>query len=370
MITVKNVRTLDDQITDLTIPSSKEYLIEAKEKLLLLPGLIDTHVCLGSIEHETTNWDLTLSSVLRGGFTAVIEIPGQNTSCSNKQSLERKRKMIDKRLLDLNIPLHYFLYAHADPKEIEGLGQFKILVKGILIQLDPKKNEELDVEWDRVFQLAAWENIPLVVNLSNENTERNFKTKNHQTLLSKAIDFAQKASVRLHVLNVANEQEINLIKVARERALLITAETTLYHLFQKDSSKADSLWKALNEGLIETIGSGYFANQKDDERALFRGGNYSFFDPIFFLPRLLTACKEKKITIDKLVRLANFNVCDIFEIEKNHDVILVDVDKNDRVRKISHGLTEDIELTGWPAYIIANGEIFSPPQSGYQVVHS
>ncbi len=64
MITVKNIKTLDDQIIDLQVISSIEQTIEAEGRLLLLPGMIDSHMTLGTPNQES--WVFTLESAIRG----------------------------------------------------------------------------------------------------------------------------------------------------------------------------------------------------------------------------------------------------------------------------------------------------------------
>jgi dihydroorotase len=370
MITIKNVKTLDNQIKDYTIPSLHDHTIEAGGKLLLLPGLVDPHISFGSINGENRNWDLAISSAIRGGLTTVIEIPNQHIPCNNQENLEKKRQLIDKRLSHLQIPLHYFLYANADLEEVEGIGLSKKLMKGIVIQLDPNKKEELNDQWDRVFQMAAWENLPIIVNSCNENTREEFKIwGHHETLLEKAIYYAERQNTRLYILNVATQKEIDLIQEARRRSLLIYAETTPQHLFQQDISKSDCLWKALSEGVIETLGSGYNADHPGKERALFRGGNFSFLDPIFFLPLLLTARQEGKISIEQIVRLTKFNIHNICEIPETHDVVLVDLEKEEIVQKIEEKHTINMTLIGWPIYTIVQGNVFSSPKIGYHLIH-
>jgi dihydroorotase len=363
MITIKNVKTLVDQIKDYSIPSSHDHTIDAGGKLLLLPGVIDPHICFGSVNGESRHWDQAITSAIKGGLTTVIEIPDQCMPCNNKENLKKKRQMIDRRLSDLQMPLNYFLYAHADLKEVEELGLSKKLMKGIVIKLDLNKKEHLDDRWDKIFRMASWENLPIIVNSCNENTREEFKPSGrHLTLLEKAIYYAERQNTRLYILNVATQQEIDLIQEGRKRSLLIYAETTPQHLFQQDVSKSDCLWKAINEGVIETLGTGYNADHQDNERVLFKGDNFSFLNPIFFLPLLLTAHQEGKISLEQIVRLTRVNIHDIFEIQKTEDVVLVDLEKEEVVQKIGEKNTVNMTLKGWPIYTIVQGHLFSLPK--------
>lgn len=371
MITIKNVRTLSGEITNYEIPSPNDYKIEAKEKLLLFPGVIDPHICFGSM--NTPNWGLAIESAIRGGITTAIEVPGEVLPHHTKKELEQKNREIAKGLLDLAIPLNYFDYllcSGSNLKEIDQLGMEKQMIKGIVIHLDYEKREVLDYNWEGLFRLAAIEDIPIVINSCNGNSEQWLMAQEGETLLEKAIHYVEKWSNRLYVLNVATQKEINLIQEARNRSLLIYAETTPQHLFPENASKATHLWEALNNNVIETIGTGYNVNQQSQSRVFFNGGNFSLSDPIFFLPFLLTAVNDKKISIDRLVHLTSDNIRDILELNRGHDFVLLDLEKEQTIEKINPGHSMNIKLKGWPIYTIIQGRVFSSPKTGYQVVRS
>ncbi len=58
MITLKNVKTLDGQTTDIQHSSPKNHVIDGEKKLMLIPGLIDSHLSCGSPEQD--NWRFVL----------------------------------------------------------------------------------------------------------------------------------------------------------------------------------------------------------------------------------------------------------------------------------------------------------------------
>lgn len=360
MITVKKVRTLEGQVIDYTVPSSVDQTLDAEGRLLLLPGVVDPHICFGTMTEEARNWDNAISSALRGGITTALEIPNPDMPCSHKENLELKREAVDKRLIALKAPIHLFFYANADLQEVEALGLTKPLVKGIIIQMDPDKGESLDDTWERVFQMAAWQNLPIIINGANENRREGFLAPgSKETFLEKALYYAEQQSTRLYVLNVSRKEEIDLIQAGRQRALLIYAETTPEHLFQNEKTQADSLWEALNAGVIETVGSGYHADNRSKDSFLFRGSSYDLLDPIFFLPQLLTASKEGKISIEKIVHLTKFNIQDIYELPEARDIVLVDLEKAEAVQKTGGQQPLETIFYGWPAYTIVQGHVFS-----------
>lgn len=369
MITIKNIRTLSGEVTDYEIPSSKDCKIDGQEKLFLFPGVIDPHICFGSVDSQ--NWNLAIQSAVRGGITTVIEIPSEVASYNTKKDLEQKNRRVTDGLLNLEIPLNYFSYllcSEANTEETDQLGMEKHMIKGIVIHLDYEKREVLDYRWDNLFRLAAQEDIPIVINSCDENSEQWPKAGEGETLLEKAIYYVEKWGNRLYVLNVATQREINLIQEARKRSLLVYAETTPKHLFPEDLSKADYLWEALNNNVIETVGSGYNVNQQGSDRVLYNGGNFSLLDPIFFLPFFLSAVNEKKISLDKLVHLTSLNIQNIFELHTTRDFVLLDLEKEQTIQKIHSGYSVNMKLKGWPIYTIIQDHTFSSPKAGYQVI--
>src|SRR5690606_8165437 len=106
-----------------------------------------------------------------------------------------------KSLLDLEIPLNYFnylLYSGSNLKDIDQLGRGKQMIKGIVIHLNHEKREVLDYNWEHLFRLAALEDIPIVINSCNENSEQWLMAKEGETLLEKAIHYIEKWSNRLY----------------------------------------------------------------------------------------------------------------------------------------------------------------------------
>lgn len=367
MITIKNVRTLSEEIINFDIPGTKNFEINANEKLLLLPGVIDSHISFGL--PQTEQWKLAINAAVRGGITTAIEIPSQTLQENSIQHLEKYQTLFASELSALEIPLnhlHYLLYQEKNLDDIDHIGASKKSIKGIVIQLDCKNKETLNDNWNDLFRVAAQQDLPILINTCNENSEQ--WPKNH-SLLEKAIEFTQKWSNRLYVLNVTTQEEINLIEEAKRKSLLVSAETTAYHLYTSNEEKANSLWGAINNGVIETIGSGYNINQPNQERVLFNGNNFDLADPVFMLPLLFTAYHKKKLTLDKIAALIHLNIQDIFELNKTTDYVLVDLEKKQSIKKINSGNSVEIELTGWPVYTIINGQIFLPPKTGYHLIH-
>lgn len=367
MITIKNVKTLDGLTTDITLSSSKTHVIDAERKLTLFPGLIDPHVICGSPEQD--NWRFTIESAVRGGITTLLDIPSHDFPSEKKKEMEQKKLLIKKRLADLKIPVRFFLYGKGNAKNVNEIGAEKSLIVGSLILLTPEDHLLDKRSWNRIFQLAAWEDFPVVINSRNENSIKDPRFLDAgETLLEKALYYTEKQNARLYVLNVSTQKEIDLIQEARRRSLLIYAETTPEHLFPKSGKDSYFLWEALNKGIIETIGSGYHAEAQSQERLIFDGKNFAFLNPNFLLPLLLTGYHQGKIGLENIVRSTRINLYDIFKIErKDEDAVLVDLEEEKVVQRVDKDQTSEMKIKGWPVYTIVKGEIFTIDKSGYHL---
>lgn len=358
MITIHNVKTLDGQTGTVQLSSPQESVLNGENRLLLMPGLMDSHISCGPPDQE--QWKFIIESAVRGGVTTLLDVPSSDLVCEIKKDVEKKREMIDKRLSELNIPLRYFLYGNSHEDCIEEIGSEKNLIMGSLLLLTSEQSKLDDSSWDRIFQLAAWEDLPVVINSRNENLWKEAKFKNRgETLLEKAIYFAEKQNTRLYVLNVSTQNDMNLINKARAKSLLIYAETTPQHLFPAEPAQADFLWEEINKGRIEAVGSGYYPDEKREERIVFQGKNFDLLNPLFLLPQLLTAYHDGKISLEKIVQLTRVNLYDIFKLErKDQDVVLIDLEKEQVIQKVSQEHSVEIKLKGWPVCTIVKGQIF------------
>lgn len=346
MITIQNVKTLDGETRIVNIQSAKDHFLKA-DNLTLFPGVIDPHITCGPVDSE--QWLLTIESAIKGGLTGLLDIPSLKFHFDNMKDLEEKEKHASKRLSELKIPLRYLVYGTAN---LEGdPTSKKSYILGSIIVLNENSLALDDQKWNRIFQLAAWEDLPVIINSQNEN------------LLSKALSFAQKQDTRLYVLNVHSQVELDMITNARKRMMLIYAETTPQYLFPPDGSEVDFLWDALKKGIIETIGSGYSAIDSSEAKILMDGKEYDYLNPHFLLPRLLTASSQGKISLENIVRATRVNLLDVLKIErKDQDCVLVDMNKEKTIQIMQNGKSIEKKWKGWPVYTIIKGEIFTYPE--------
>ncbi len=339
MIFIKNIKTLDGESINIEAVSSTDKEIDAGGKLFLFPGIIDTDFSFGL---KTEHWLYGINAAIQGGITTILD-------SSNPTQIDSQIESIHQLLSQSQIPLTYHPFFNTDRTDIEMVGSQKSNFEGMSLILNQGQSELDEAKWEKIFQLASWKDLPVVFKAINSNLKI--------PLLEKAIAYAEKASARLYVLNVSTLEELKLIKEAREKSLLIYAETTSNHLF---SSKTNHfLWEALNRGAIEAIGSGYTTDGSNENCLIWRGNTYDCAHPIFLLPHLLTAYHDKKLSLENIVRLIRINLYDIFKLNrKDQHWVLVNLEREELVTRMIDNKKEEMVLKGWPEYTLLNGRLF------------
>lgn len=345
MITIKNVRMLDGSTSDFTVPSTEDTTLDAMSRLFLIPGIVDTHIHLNSLNRE--DWHHDLLFAIKAGITTVLDCPIKTSF----QNLKERKKLIETYLSDLQLPMDHFFYFRATQENIKEIGLSKALIKGVYLPEESLLGNETNFA-DRVFQIAAIEDFPMIVNLREQPVLGPTSNQKSLEILEKALFFAEKWNVRLLLLSVALEEELTLIQEAKNRILLIYSETTPEILLSLDDNT--HLWEAIKDNRIDCIGSGYYSpatyNIKNQEIPSF---------PAFLLATLLTAYHEGKISLDLVAQLTNYQPREIFEIKQSQDIVLLDLDKTSNIRVNLHGRVEEKTFHGFPAYTLLKGRLFS-----------
>lgn len=307
MITIKNVRNLLGEIETLKVTSEKEDIIDAAGSWTLFPAAIDVGV------NSVNDWNEITRKAIVGGVTTVFNLSEFSQSLT-KETLKAEKETIMEKLSATKVPLHHLTYFELSTNTIEELGKFKNEMAGIVI---PKRLNFEDKFADRIFQLAAQENCIVVVNCVEF-------TKTRQ-----AIDLAEKYSTQLLLLNISQALEIDYLREAKKRELLIFSAASVSGL-----QSHEYLWEAIFDKTIDLVAS-----------------SPSHCECDMFLPTLLDGYNAKKITLEGIVEVMRTNAEKIFRLNYNNDLTLVDLEK---VKDAQNGK----KLKGWPCYTLIDGFAF------------
>ncbi len=295
------------------------------------PGFVDAHVHLRE-PAATHKEDFYTGSraAIKGGVTAMIDMPNNPTPTISKERLEEKITLADEKSL-IDIYFHYgtngkntktFKEVWDNPR-VKGLKLYCNHTTGEMLIEDLALLEDV---------FAAWESEkPLL--LHAEGVE-----------LAAAIALGHLYNRRLHVCHISQAIEVELVRRAKAKNQRITAGVCPHHLYMTDKDRErmkgyammkpplgtiddqKALWRGLTDGTIEVI---------ETDHAPHTRGEKEKDPPAFGVPGLETmiglmfkAVKEGRIKESNIEKFIYINPKKIFDIpDQENTYVELDPDK-------------------------------------------
>jgi len=377
-----------------------EDVIIDGSKLLCLPALIDPHVHFRTPGWEyKEDWKSGAKAAIKGGITTVIDMPNHIPPCTSLVAMKNKRKGIDAQLAQVRIPLRYQLYLGLEKGKTKEMRQADTPIKIFMGSStgDMLFNDE-DL-LDEAFRIAAEKDLLIAVHAEDEQTIRqnrenyskNLSPISHSEIrtpaaaekaVDLAISLAKKHGTRLYLLHISCEEELQLIRKAKREKVSLFAEATPHHLFLNEEiyqdlgckaqvnpplrkkKDVDALWKAVDEGIIDTIGSDHAPHLISEKEKPFPEAPSGMPGVETTLPLLLNAHHEGKISLEKIMELTHYNPQKLFRLESNNDLVLIDlehrktVEEKDLKTKAKWSAYAGLNLQGWPMYTVLKNQIY------------
>ncbi len=402
MIEIRNAHTPDGRCIVHRIPSQSSRILDATG-LTMLPALIDPHVHfrIPGAEHKET-WESGAKAAIAGGVTTVCDMPNNFPATSTYARLQAKEQIIQNQLKQAGIPLRYRLYLGADTRHFGEIALAKRAIAGLKIYMGSSTGDLLisdPASLEEAFRIAAQENVLVAVHAEDERLIRLNQTKHcmrtdaavHSAIRSPeaaarsvalAIELAQKHGARLYIVHVSAKEELQLIRAAKQAGVSVYAEVSPHHLFLHEkaygalgtkalvnpplrtSCDCDALWEAIHEGVIDTIGTDHAPHTKEEKERPFGVAPSGFPSIELYLPLLLNAYHERKLSLQQLISLTHTRPQEIFQLPPHSDVVLVDLLKSKEVKdsrlhtKAKWSPYAGWTLQGWPRYTILEGMVF------------
>lgn len=386
--------------------------------LIVLPALIDPHVHFRTpgAEHKE-DWTTASQAAIAGGVTTVLDMPNNDPAVIDEKALEEKKMLIEGQLDEADIPLHYGLYFGATNHNFDEL---KNICKS---ELFPKRNaprvsEYLNIKaiklfmgsstgnllvdkkviQDKWFALAAKLNLPIAVHAEDEEIIKekqveiqNPKISDHSKIrprgaaikaVEQAIEMAEKHNTTLYILHLSTKEEIDLVRQAKAQGLKVYAEVTPHHLFLNEDdyeslgSKAqmnpplrtkadnDALWAGIADGTVDTIGTDHAPHTLEEKNEDYPNSPSGIPGIETYLPLLLDAYNQGKISLENIVKLTRTNPQKIFNLEDNNDWVIIDLDLEKEVEKkklktkCGWSPFAGTMLRGWPVATILSNKTY------------
>ena len=334
------------KITKSTQPLSEK---DFKEKLFLLPGIIDDHVHMRDpgLTHKA-DMDTETRAAAAGGVTTVLDMPNVSPQTTTLSLLEERYKIAAQKC---HVNYGFFLGATNDNlKEIQKVDIHQ--VPGVKLFMGSSTgNMQVDKE-------EALRNIfrhcPTLLMTHCEDTNRiNQRMAEAKSLYGEdpdvihhpeirdveacyqstelAVKLAKETGARLHVAHLTTAKELNLFSPNDKQ---ITAEACVAHLLFSDQdyatlgtrikcnpaikSTADrqALLQALTDGRITVVGTDHAPHLLSEKE----GGCCKAMSGMpmvqFSLPAMLSLVDEGILSIQRMVELMCHNPTRLFGIEK------------------------------------------------------
>jgi carbamoyl-phosphate synthase/aspartate carbamoyltransferase/dihydroorotase len=304
--------------------------------IVRLPGLIDMHTHLR--DDVSLKWshkedfETGTRAAIAGGFTLVMDMPNNPDHAITEKALLSKMEHAEGRVYcDLGFHFgaaigNYVEYEKAFP-HVYGLKIYMNHTTGNMKVEDPIALDEIFKTWGVVSQKFK-QSKPILAHAEAET-------------IKLAISLGKKYQVPLHICHVALEEEILIVKKAKEDGVNITCEATCNNLFLCEDnleelgpyglmkphvgkrSDLESLWK--NFDVIDCIATDHAPHarsEKDSENPPFGVPGLETA-----LPLMLTEVNKGRLSLERLIDMTSAAQARLFDIQlDNNTYTEVDMD--------------------------------------------
>jgi len=375
---------------------------------LVLPGLIDSHVHLRD-QQLAYREDFTTgtAAAAAGGVTTVIDMPNNRPLTMSPETLQERMQLAEKRIL-VNVA-----FNSAFPRRKEEISrmvsQGAVGFKLYLLQQIGGINIDDDNALQDAFNAVAETRAPIAVHAedratleaaekvvrdSGRNDAEAFLEAHPASAEVKAVQhvarLAKNSGAHVHICHASSAVGLGAVLKAKKSGLSITCEVTPHHLLLtsqsmkkhgnvalmlpplRSQSDTEALWKALKQGLIDTVASDHAPHSIEEKRA------QSIWDVKpgiagveTMLPLMLNEVNRGRLTISELLRLMSEKPAEIFHIRDRGslsegniaDIVVVDVNREHKIDASSfHSKAKFSPFDGWrlkgkPVKTFVNGQL-------------
>jgi dihydroorotase (multifunctional complex type) len=341
--TVTSVRGLDESV-------AAEKVVEAGDDLVL-PGLVDTHAHFrdpGSTHKETIASGTRAAAL--GGVTTVFDMPNTEPALLTVERFHEHRAYTDEH--------SYVDYGHnasaVQPEQIAGLAEAGAAAFKLWMSYDVERtypHSPATALTDSAALYVAFEQVaatgrPLFVHPTDhglynlmsrrsqdewgtgfESYARSFRRGDSVVVnaaVAALLEYQRSVGTRLHVLHLTAAASLAMVAAAKREGRAVTGEANPFAMFVTNSwenierggpfvlgqwvppDDDVAQWAALVDGTIDTIGSDHAPHTKAEKAT---GWDDLFATPsgspmiADYLPLLLTAVEEGRLTLERLVDL-------------------------------------------------------------------
>jgi allantoinase len=275
-----------DVVAKNQIPS--DYLIEDVENLVVMPGLVDTHVHIN--EPGRTEWEgfvTATKAAAAGGITTLVDMPLNSSPVTTTPDAFREKLDAAQGKLFVDCGFYAGLIPENADRLPALLGAGVLGVKAFLAHSGIDEFPSVtELELRSAMPIIAQSKVPLLVHA--ELVDGNPKSQIHnstlyssylssrphqweQSAIELMIRLCHEYNCRTHIVHLSSADALPALKKARADGLPLTVETCPHYLSFSAEEIADGdtrfkcapplrerenrerLWEALNTGVIDFI---------------------------------------------------------------------------------------------------------------------
>ena len=369
--------------------------------LHVLPGVIDSQV---HFREPGLEWKEDLESGSRsaalGGVTTVFEMPNTDPSTTTPEMMADKLNRAKGRM-----HTDHAFYAGATHDNIDllpvmeqmaGCCGVKVFMGASTGQLLVEDDEGVERVLNAISRRAAFHSEDEYRLAERRKLARQGDWTSHPEVrdveaavssTKRLLRLARKTGKRIHVLHVTTGEEMLLLSEAKDVA---TCEITPQHLtlagpedYQRlkgyaqmnppvrDAAQREALWKAVNQGIPDVIGSDHAPHTKEEKARPYPASPSGMPGVQTIVPLMLTHVADGKMTLERFIELTSagpqrvFGIAGKGRIAKGYDADFTIVDLKAR-RTITHdwsasrcGWTpfDGMEAKAWPIATFVRGAL-------------
>lgn len=405
---------------------SNAFLPEAADSIdargmAVLPGVIDTHVHVRDPGHrERGTFASETRAAAAGGVTSFLEHPISSPPPYSPEILRTRIRVAQPQSI---VDYAFFGAAGAEyTDEIENVSKEGIVAfKTFLHEAPEGRDDEFrgltmanDGEIMDGFRAVARTGLILTIHAENndmiQRLIRQFRTEGKTgfeyhaksrppiteiATVEKLIRFAREYGTRISIAHVSTPEAMELIKCAKAQGQDIYLETCPHYLFLTEDvikqlgpfakgnpplrSRQDmkALWQYVNDGSVDFIGSDhgpFLVSEKESGlKDIFKAAAGPAAIELT-LPLMLTAVRDGKITLKRMVELLSENAARIFglapdkgslRVGSDADIVVADIDNeftvdNKELLTQSRDTTpmyNGFRLIGRPVHTVVRGRV-------------
>ncbi|HET9908361.1 MAG TPA: amidohydrolase family protein [Anaerolineales bacterium] len=285
--------------------------------MLKLPGLIDPHVHVrepGQIHKE--DWDSATRAALAGGVTMILAMPNTRPPIFDAATLALALEAARQKA-----HCDYAQFVGAGPDNADLLVPLASRAAGMKMYLDSTFGEL------RLDDMTLW-----MPHFANYPKEYPVVLHSESRTMAAGILFAALYDRPVHIAHISLQEEILLIKAAKERGIKVTCEVCPHHLFlSKDDIPAvssghpgrgevrprlatredvNSLWE--NMDVIDCFATDHAPHTLEEKDSENPPPGFPGLETL--LPLLLTAVDDGRLTIEDVFAKSVINPGKIFNL--------------------------------------------------------